>query len=150
MTAPPAQWERGAPCKPRGPAKIVGTWPPSAVGCSEERPHPLLPLRCTLPEIIGGIISVLGARARCSLAGGQGGGLVTPGPRGTACAQVSLIVLGPRAAKPSPKSYFFFSHQNFKLIKETNTFNETYARYLEGEDSQCICCGTRRLIKSVK
>lgn len=148
--APPAQRERGAPCKPWGAAEILGTWPPSAVGCSGERPHPLLPLRCTLPETIRGTISVLGARACRSLAGGRVGGLVTLGPRGTACAQAPLIVSGPRAAKPSPKSYFFFSHQNFKLIKETNTFNETYARYLEGEDSQCICCGTRRLIKSVK
>lgn len=108
VTAPPAQRERGAPCKPRGAAEIVGTWPPSAVGCLGERPHPLLSLCYTLPEIIGGTISVLGARARRSLVGGQVGSLVTLGPQGTTCAEVPQVVSGPRAAKPSPKSYFFF------------------------------------------
>lgn len=55
---------------------------------------------------------------------------------------------------PSAKqqSYYFFSHlkKNVKLIKETNTFNETYVGHLEGEDLQRVCCETRRLTESVK
>lgn len=48
------------------------------------------------------------------------------------------------------QSYYFFHIRNVKLIKETNTFNETYVGHLEGEDLQCVRCETRRLLESVK
>lgn len=48
------------------------------------------------------------------------------------------------------KAIIFFHIRNVKLIKETNTFNETYVGHLEGEDLQCVRCETRRLMESVK
>lgn len=46
------------------------------------------------------------------------------------------------------QSYYFFHIRNVKLIKETNTFNETYVGHLE--DLQRVRCETRRLMESVK
>lgn len=66
---------------------------------------------------------------------------------------------GSPAAGSSPHAYtfpststelLFFHIRNVKLMKETNTFNETYVGHLEGEDLQCVRCETRRLKESVK
>ena len=51
---------------------------------------------------------------------------------------------------PGDQVVIFFHIRNVKLIKETNTFNETYVGHLEGEDLQCVRCETRRLMESVK
>lgn len=53
-------------------------------------------------------------------------------------------------SKHQGQSYYYFFHvRNIKLMKETNTFNETYVGHLEGEDLQCVRCETRRLQASV-
>lgn len=57
---------------------------------------------------------------------------------------------GPYISECQATKLFFFTLKNVKLIKETNTFNETYVGHLEGEDLQCVCCETRRLMESVK
>ena len=51
---------------------------------------------------------------------------------------------------PGDQVVIFFHIRNVKLIKETNTFNETYVGHLEGEDLQRVRCETRRLMESVK
>lgn len=59
--------------------------------------------------------------------------------------------LGPYTFPSSRRpSCYFFHIRNVKLIKETNTFNETYVGHLEGEDLQRVRCETRRLMESVK
>lgn len=68
-----------------------------------------------------------------------------------AAARGGLSPLGAYTCPSSrQQSYYFFHIRNVKLIKETNTFNETYVGHLEGEDLQCVRCETRRLMESVK
>lgn len=65
---------------------------------------------------------------------------------------LSSSLCGPYISKCQTAKLLFFFHikKNVKLIKETNTFNETYVGHLEGEDLQRVCCETRRLMESVK
>ena len=70
-------------------------------------------------------------------------------PRLTVCSAASHS--GPvHFQVPGDRLIIFFHIRNVKLIKETNTFNETYVGHLEGEDLQRVRCETRRLMESVK
>ena len=57
---------------------------------------------------------------------------------------------GPYIFKCQATELLIFHIRNVKLIKETNTFNETYVGHLEEEDLQRVRCETRRLMESVK
>lgn len=77
---------------------------------------------------------------------------LTRGPRA-----LELLAEGPGAAEPRTKIkkkagrvFFCQSHPNSEPLKETNAFRGAYAGAGEGEASQCICCGTRRLRRGVK
>lgn len=72
----------------------------------------------------------------------------TPGPLVLAVSKAAPRLRPMHFRAQGDKVIIFFHIRNVKLIKETNTFNETYVGHLE--DLQRVRCETRRLMESVK